>query len=334
MLHLVYSDKESLSYQFNNPTTREYARQKLGDSASDEEIAAASFNSYSFEEIFSLPKSSDGGEKYYAFSLGRMRIIVLDAARIWRLPTVGILSKYSELPGVSKDQYGFGQFIFESISRNSAQWQFLEKELASDEFKNAEIKMVMYHFDSHSLGGNTIPPFTDPVAKTVNIPNTKEQLITYDYPKDKDYLLMDVEPLLEESGVDLLFTAHSHLWNRFKTGSGMNILQSSNVGNSYNAFLDEEDKRELAPSAFEKNDIYHSIADAWDRDNYTMRGDPGALEPIEPNEAKLPGGKPYLASNSITAFSILDTGKGCVDSYYFDTEKPESEVVLFDSFTL
>ena len=43
---------------------------------------------------------------------------------------------------------------------------------------------------------------------------------------------------------------------------------------------------------------------------------------------------PYLASNDITAFSILDTGAGTVSSYYFDTGQPESQVVKFDEFTL
>jgi hypothetical protein len=43
---------------------------------------------------------------------------------------------------------------------------------------------------------------------------------------------------------------------------------------------------------------------------------------------------PYLASNDITAFSILDTGTGIVSSYRFDTRSPESEVVKFDEFRL
>ena len=43
---------------------------------------------------------------------------------------------------------------------------------------------------------------------------------------------------------------------------------------------------------------------------------------------------PYIASQEITVFSILDTGKGTVNSYYFDTTKPESEVVKFDEFKL
>ena len=40
----------------------------------------------------------------------------------------------------------------------------------------------------------------------------------------------------------------------------------------------------------------------------------------------------YIDSNDITAFTIFDTGEGTVSSYYFDTRKPESEVVKFDEF--
>jgi hypothetical protein len=43
---------------------------------------------------------------------------------------------------------------------------------------------------------------------------------------------------------------------------------------------------------------------------------------------------PYVASNDITAFSILDTGTGTVSSYYFDTREPTSTVVKFDEFAL
>ena len=39
-------------------------------------------------------------------------------------------------------------------------------------------------------------------------------------------------------------------------------------------------------------------------------------------------------SNTITAFSVMDTGTGMVDSYYFDTSNPDSEVVHFDSFAI
>jgi hypothetical protein len=62
------------------------------------------------------------------------------------------------------------------------------------------------------------------------------------------------------------------------------------------------------------------------------------LEPVTPTIAPPINdqGKalPYIASNDITAFSILDTALGQVSSYYFDTRKPNSDVIKFDEFTL
>lgn len=43
---------------------------------------------------------------------------------------------------------------------------------------------------------------------------------------------------------------------------------------------------------------------------------------------------PYVASNSVTVFSVLDTGLGVVRSYAFDTRQPKSPVVLFDELPL
>jgi len=62
------------------------------------------------------------------------------------------------------------------------------------------------------------------------------------------------------------------------------------------------------------------------------------LEPVVPNIAPLTGedGRvlPYIASNDITVFSILDTGNGVVSSYYFDTRQPDGDAVKFDEFRL
>jgi hypothetical protein len=43
---------------------------------------------------------------------------------------------------------------------------------------------------------------------------------------------------------------------------------------------------------------------------------------------------PYVASNDITVFSVLDSAAGVVSSYRFDTRLPDSDVVLFDEFAL
>ncbi|MCC3432172.1 MAG: metallophosphoesterase, partial [Microcoleus sp. PH2017_04_SCI_O_A] len=71
---------------------------------------------------------------------------------------------------------------------------------------------------------------------------------------------------------------------------------------------------------------------------YSAIGDPNGLEPVMPTVAPLLGkdglALPYIDSNDITAFSVFDTGNGTVSSYYFDTRKPDSEVVKFDEFKL
>ena len=108
-------------------------------------------------EVLTLPESDTGDERYYAVTIGDLRVIVLEVARIWRGNSVGSTSKYSEIPGASVDQYGFGQHIFEPIGEGSDQLAFLEEELQSDAFQNAKYKMVMFHWQFHSLGGQPDP---------------------------------------------------------------------------------------------------------------------------------------------------------------------------------
>lgn len=335
----IYDEEVPISFQFNSPKPRFYAEEKYEqltdkDSVDKEKfIKDNSFNTDTYEEIFDLPLNNKGKELYYTLSIGDVDMIVLDTSRVWRQPMLGITGKYTESPDAPKEFYGYGDFIFEDISEGSDQLTFLKREIKKQSYKDAKYKLVMFHFQYHSLGGNQIPPYTDPVASEVTDPVSGKKMVTYDYPKSEDYIDKYVAPLLEEGGVDLLFTGHSHVWDRFKTESGMNILESSNIGNTYNCFM-EPDIRSDYPSAIDKDDPRHAIADNWDKENYVLSGDPYGLKPESPNIKKLPDNKPYLASNTITAFSVLDTGKGTVDSYYFDTENPDKGVVLFDSFNI
>lgn len=345
-----YSDTTPLSTQFNDPTPRAYAEDLIERLNHDDDpsndvseadreqfILDHSFNTTTWEEVFTLPESDTGDERYYAVSIGDVRVIVLEVARIWRNNAVGSKSKYSEVPGASVDDYGFGQHIFEPIGEGSDQLAFLEQELASDAFQNAKYKLVMYHWQYHSLGGNQIPAYTDPVASTVTDPVTGQDMTIYDYPLAQDYLTRYVEPLLEQYGVDMVFNAHSHLWNRFRTDSGMNILETSNNGNTYNAFLDTKSRTDAWPSALNSGNSRAALASNWNVDDYVLQGDPYGLSPIAPTLASLPNAtpdEPYLMSNTVTEFSILDTGTGKVESYYYDTTKPGSEVVKFDSFDI
>ena len=180
----------------------------------------------------------------------------------------------------------------------------------------------MLHHPVHSLGDNIVPAYTNPVQTIEKDDSGKITAVRYEYPLEQDYLIRDIMPLLEKNNVQLVFYGHSHLWNRFRSESGINFLESSNVGNSYDANFGN--KKRNVPQEY--------------KEKYVEIGDPNGLEPIIPSIKPLTGENaqalPYITSNNITVFSILDTGEGVVNSYYFDTTKPENTVVKFDEFKL
>lgn len=290
-------------------------------------LKANSFNTDTYEEIFSLPESIEGGKKYYAVTFGDVRLVVLYATNMWRSPKVSpdVKGRFQErVADLNNPQnWGGGQHIFEPISKGSPQYLWLEKELKSEEFQRAKFKIVMFHHPVHTLGGNIVPPYTDPIEKIETAADGTVKSVTYDYPPENDYLVRDVMPLLEAADVQLVFNGHSHLWNRFVSPGGMQFLETSNVGNSYGAHVGEN-KRPVPPN----NPL-----------NYAVIGDPNGLEPVMPSMAPLIDENtgeflPYIASNEITVFSVLDTGSGKVSSYFFDTRKPDSPVVMFDEFLI
>lgn len=318
-----YSLTTSLRAQFNDP----YPRQPFAGNP-DKAMKDKTFNTDSYEEVFSLPKNPEGNSTYYATTVGEVRLIVLYATRIWR-PGTGdpkLKSKYHEsIKDLENDsKWGYGDFIFEPIQKGSAQYEWLAKELQSDEYKKAKLHVVMLHNALHTLGENAVPPFTDPVQTIQRDQHGRITKVDYSYPKKDDYLIRDIEPLLEQYGVDLVFCGHSHVWNRFQSSQGMHFLETSNVGNSYGAFTDQNQKRRpVVPNNFPAD--------------YSATNDPNGLEPIVPNLAPLRNEQgeplPYISSNTITVFSVLDTGRKVIDSYYFDSVHPENGVVKFDSFS-
>ena len=285
------------------------------------------FNTDTYEEIFTLPQSSEGGEKYYAVTFGDVRLVVAYISNIWRTPSLDPKAKgkyrESEADFNNPIEWGYGQIIFEPIKKGSTQYNWLEKELNSPEFKTAKYKVVMFHHPPHTLGENIVPAYTDPVQIIERNSDGTIKSIRYEYPKDQDYIIRDVIPLLETAGVQLVFYGHSHLWNRFISPSGMHFLETSNVGNSYGAFIGNKQRNNI-PIGYQED--------------YIATGDPNGLEPVIPNIKPLidEDGKPmpYIASNDMTVFSIFDTGTGTVSSYRFDTREPAGEVVKFDEFEL
>jgi hypothetical protein len=311
--------KTPLDEQYNDTYPREAAQKQLNDPAT---LKDRSFNTDTYEELFSLPTSPSGGKTYYATTYGDVRLVVLYATRIWRKPFLGVKGKYTENPQDfdRPDQWGYGDFIFEPLEKGSPQYQWLETELQSPEFRQAKYKIVMLHNPLHSLGENSIPPYTPPLQQIDRDAQGKITHIRYHYPKDQDYLIRDIEPLFVKYGVQLVLSGHTHIWNRFQSKEGTHYLETSNVGNSYGAYL--EAQRSLVPG---KGD-----------ENYRATGEPNGLSPIVPTIAPLcdAEGKPlpYLSSNEITAFSIFDTESGAIDSYYFNTAKPDSAIIHFDRF--
>lgn len=330
-----WSMADGLNDQFNDPVPTTIARQRYEslffaiNPSQDAAVAAEwiknnSFNTDSYEEIFTLPDTG-GGEKYYATTIGDVRLISLFVTNIWRVPNLepDARGRYREREAdVNRpDRWGYGQHIFEPIAPGSAQYQWLQQELSSPEFQQAKYRVVMFHHPTHSLGDNIVPAYTDPVQIVAQTPQGTIAAIRYEYPLQDDYLIRDIVPLLENAGVQLVFYGHSHVWNRFVSPKGMHFLESSNVGNTYGAFMGE--KRRSVPEGYVET--------------YVAVGDPNGLEPVIPtlnpllDDAQQP--QPYVASNAITAFSILDTETGTVRSYRFDTHR-QNGTILFDEFPL
>lgn len=285
-----------------------------------------SFNTDTYEEIFSLPQSKTGAKGYYATTFGDIRLISLYVTNIWRSPSLEAADqgryKESIVDLDNPEAWGYGQHIFESIVKGSPQYEWLQEELESEAYQQAKYKIVMFHHPPHSLGGNIVPPYTNPQEKIYYSEDGKMRSLYYDYPIKDDYIIRDLIPLLESAGVQLVYYGHSHLWNRFQSPSGMHFLESSNVGNSYGAHLGDNER---------------PIPD-YNPENYAATGNPNGLETIVPTIAPLidETGQPlpYIASNDITAFSMFDTQTGTVSSYRYDTRKPHSTVIKFDEFKL
>ena len=334
---------KKLKEQFKNTLPRQLVSQFYpapdGDVTEDKWLRDHSYNTNTYEEIFSLPTTQlpngEQTEQYYAVSFGSVRLVSLYVTQVWRSPelTPETQGRYRESSDRLTDpkSWGYGQHIFEPIRKGSAQYEWLAKELASEEFKNAQYKIIMLHHPPHTLGGNIVPAFTEPVAVESRDDSGKLLSVQYEYPKENDYIIRDLIPLLEQSDTQLVFYGHSHLWNRFVSASGLNFLETSNVGNSYGAHTPDNPRAVPTVEASKSNGLSPF------QENYASAGDPNGLVPMVPTLAPLTSNnqpQPFIASNDITSFTILDTGSGTISSYYFDTRKPDSAVVKFDEFKI
>jgi hypothetical protein len=340
------ADSTSISDSFNYPVPTEVAAAEYEKVAAtvnptgDPAVKAAwiednSFSSTTYEEMFSLPESATGDERYYAVTVGDVRLISLYSTRIWRAdPNTAdpaartAISRYQETPAVlgAPLKQGHGEFIFEPIDDGSEQLAWLEGELKSKEFTDARFRVVMMHEGVQTMGGNVMPHFTDPVRTVETDANGATTGIRYEYPADQNHLINDVGPLLEEAGVDLVQQAHNHIWNRFKSENDVNYLETSNTGNTYRVFHPLSGNSRPIPKA------------PWIASNYLAQGNPGGLEPIMPTGAaptNAAGVKtPFVQSNDHAVFTLLDTGSNEVISYIYDVRTPEVAPVELDRFSL
>lgn len=340
-----FNPSNGLNGMFNDP--RPYAVAEalyeanagIYNPSGDPEVRAAwirdnAFNTTTYEEMFTLPADGPAGEQYYTMQFGDVFMIGLYGTRIWRSPSMadGTRGKFRESAAHlnTPDDWGWGEFIFEDMAAGSTQYEWLEGVLASEAFQNAEHKVVLMHHPVHGMGDNSNPAYAHPVQILDHDENGRLVGVRYDYPLENDIFVNDVEPLLSEAGVQLVHTGHSHVWYRFVNEAGMNILESSNVGNNYGCYVEGYAERGNAPAD-----------DRFDQSNYATTGDLHGYEPVFPSEfspmADDNGNPlPCIASNELTAFTILETGAdgATVSSYVFDTRIPDGEVQLFDRFTL
>jgi hypothetical protein len=336
-------------------------------------IADNSNNQQSFLDIFSFPDDGQGGEEYFSVAFGDVFIISMNVSRIWRSWSVSGESKSKFIEGLSTledpSKWGFGEFMFERFDKNSEQYAWLQSVTQTEAFKQAKYKVVMAHQGVFGLGDNTVPVLSQPVMQLVENNTDGTEIITeltfplssdtwknkvqpmltnlsevrYQYPLAQDVWLNDIEPLLLENGVDLVHIGHSHLWNRAQV-EDMHYLESSNVGNSYGAYY-------VDVTGEYTKDIRSSYADFWADvnsdnprwliENYPPNGDPqnrvmsfpSVFSPMSMENENYPN-LPFVTSNTLSVFSIMDTGSGTVKSYVFDPTNLNSEVQLFDEFSI
>ncbi len=339
-----YSAVAKLNSQFANTLPRNqigrFYTPPNQEAPAESWTADHSYNTNTYEEIFSLPTTrlSDRSEtqRYYALSFGDVRLVSLYVTQIWRSPELSPDTKgryrESQADLNSPAAWGHGQHIFEDIKAGSPQYKWLLQELASGEFKDAKYKIVMLHHPPHTLGGNIVPAFTDPIPVENRSADGALQSVQYEYPVENDYLVRDLVPLLEAADVQLVFYGHSHLWNRFVGPSGLNFLETSNVGNSYGAHVSDNPREVPTAEAATAAGLKPF------RETYRATGDPNGLIPVVPTLAPLidesGNPMPYIASNDITAFTIFNTADGTLSSYYFNTQAPGSAVIKFDEFKI
>lgn len=328
---------ETLDAEFAAPVPPEVAARAydagaaVGDLSRDRAgwVRDHSRNATTALELFPPPPGGDA-RGWWATTIGDVRVVALVAATIWRPrhtdPAEGT-SRYVEGETVLGDDLaqGWGQHPLAALTPGSDQLAWLAGELASDAFTAARLRVVMVHHPMHSLGENALPAYVEPRRIEDRSPDGALRGVRYEYPLEDDQLRRHVEPMLDAGGVDLVVSGHTHVFNRFVSPGGVHHVETANVGNTYGAFVPGGAARPAPPPP-------------WPAGDHPVAGDPGGLSPVVPTERpdRDGGGRPlpYLASDEITAFTVLDTGREEVLTYAYDTTRPDDEPWVLDRFAL
>ena len=86
-----FSMDSSLHDQFDDAIPRAVAQQLYQgkiENSQENWIKDYSFNTDTYEEIFTFPQSQEGGKKYYAVTFGDVRLVILYVATMWRSPSL------------------------------------------------------------------------------------------------------------------------------------------------------------------------------------------------------------------------------------------------------
>ncbi|MEE4382653.1 MAG: hypothetical protein V2J02_11705 [Pseudomonadales bacterium] len=272
------------------------------------------------------------------------------------------------------DTWGFGDMFFGDYGPGSDQRAWLAEQLASDDFTGADYHVVLTHQTMFGHGDNAVPVMANPEATitfldardpvvttfpadeatwTAIVEAAQNGLIDtvrYRYARDAD-LWLGVEAELLEAGVDLVHVGHSHTWNRTfvelpDASHRMHYLETSNVGNTFGPTVNFNPRVPWATQFYPDpatNDTRDNTF--WPPEDYPRFGDPQGRPDVAPSRVAQgidvmrdiesgPEGMPFISSNRITVFSILDSGDGTVRSYAHDTLFPRAPAVEVDCFPL
>lgn len=193
-----------------------------------------------FRPLYPEQEYGKGGKHWYSVDYGDLHISNISVFR-WQ------------------DWDGFeapGWSLFEDLSRDSAQVQWLEEDLKNSD---AKYKWVNMHWHMLNRGTDGYIPLSEPVVDgdTVTYPNG-------------DYAYDVLRPLYELYGVNAVNFGHSHVYERYLI-NGVNYIEAASIGNNYRAEGDPYHPSGNKP-VIERNDIRSFMLLKKDANGITAQG--------------------------------------------------------------